>query len=118
MRTKMKNPSGVSTQVTIRRILAYLKNDRGKMILALLMSAVASLATVAGTFMLRGVINDHIIPLIGQTSPDFKPLISVLTRMGAIYLGGVCAAYFSSLIMVYVSSGDAAAAADRYVYQG
>lgn len=100
-----KNRGGGSPWKTIRRILTYLKNDRAMMALALLMSAVASLATVAGTFMLRGVINDHIIPLVGQADPDFMPLVLALARMGAIYLSGVCASYFSALIMVRVSSG-------------
>lgn len=98
------NPGGGNSWKTIRRILTYLKKDRPMLFLALALSAMSSLATITGTYMLRGVINDHIIPLIGQTNPDFTPLTMTLLRMVAIYLSGVCATYFSSLIMIYVSS--------------
>lgn len=90
---------------TLLRILVYLKDYRLQLVLALLMAVVTAVASVGGTYLLRSVINDAIVPLIGSESPDFAPLIRILTRMGAIYLMGIATSYFSGLIMVYVSSG-------------
>ena len=90
---------------TLLRILVYLKDYRLQLVLALLMAVVTAVASVGGTYLLRSVINDAIVPLIGSEAPDFAPLIRILTRMGAIYLTGIAASYFSGLIMVYVSSG-------------
>lgn len=90
---------------TLVRILAYLKDFRAHLALVFLLTIVSSLSTVYGTYMIKSVVNDYVVPLIGQENPDLAPLMMTLGKMIAVYLTGVVAAYLSSRTMVTVSSG-------------
>lgn len=90
---------------TFIRILSYLKNYRWHLVFALVMAIFSSLSTVVATYMLRGIINDTILPLVRAENPDLTPLILSLVKMGLIYAAGIVGTYLSALVMVYVSSG-------------
>ena len=89
---------------TILRILSYIKGYRLLMLFALLCIAFSSAASIAGTYFLKPLINDYILPFIGQENPDLSDFITMLCIMGLIYLLGVIASYTSSRIMLTISA--------------
>lgn len=97
--------STVPPIVTFGRILSYLKDYRWHLVLAFVMAIVSSLSTVIATYMLRGIINNTILPIVHAENPDLSPLILSLVKMGLIYAVGIFGSYIASLSMVYVSSG-------------
>ena len=97
--------STVSPIVTFGRILSYLKDYRWHLVLAFVMAIVSSLSTVIATYMLRGIINNTILPIVHAENPDLSPLILSLVKMGLIYAVGIFGSYVAALAMVYVSSG-------------
>lgn len=90
---------------TILRILSYIKGYRLLMLFALLCIAFSSAASIAGTYFLKPLVNDYILPFIGQENPDLSDFITMLCIMGLIYLLGVIASYTSSRIMLTISTG-------------
>ncbi len=97
--------STVPPIVTFGRILSYLKDYRWHLVLAFVMAIVSSLSTVIATYMLRGIINNMILPIVHAENPDLSPLILSLVKMGLIYAVGIFGSYVAALAMVYVSSG-------------
>lgn len=97
--------STVPPIVTFGRILSYLKDYRWHLVLAFVMAIVSSLSTVIATYMLRGIINNTILPIVHAENPDLSPLILSLVKMGLIYAVGIFGSYVAALAMVYVSSG-------------
>ena len=66
---------------------------------------ISALSGVAGTYFIRPLINDYIVPLIGQQSPDLSGFISLILTVAAIYVAGVLATWAYQRIMLNISTG-------------
>ena len=64
-----------------------------------------AVCTVQGTMFQQRLIDDYILPLMGQSSPDFSGLFSALSVMACFFLAGVIFAYTYNRIMVSVTQG-------------
>jgi len=98
-RGRMMGPGGKpkDTAKTVRRLLGYISKDKMKIILAFFLTLASSASTLAGSYMLRPIINNYIVP------GDIKGLISALFLMAVVYLTGVISSYAQSRIMISVS---------------
>ncbi len=90
---------------TFRRILGYFKPYRVRVVFVLLGLLASVLANIAGTYMLKPIINDYIVPWIGSENPDFTGLIGQLTVMAAVYTLGIAGTFVMNRLMVDVSTG-------------
>lgn len=97
---KPKNAKG-----TFRRILKYFKPYRGQLVLVLIGLLASVAANIAGTYMLKPIINDYIVPWIGNANPDFTGLIGQLTVMAAVYTIGILGTFMYNRLMINVSTG-------------
>ena len=91
------------TKGTLRRVLRYMSAYRVRMAFALVCLLISTGATIAGTYFLKPLINDYILPLVGTANPNFSGLVGMLTRMAAVYIIGVAASYSLNRLMVAVS---------------
>lgn len=87
---------------TVGRLMHYLDEDKGKMILAFFCVIVNTFATLAGSYMLRPIINTYIAPADGSRG-DAAGLAGALSVMALIYLAGVLANYFQAKVMLTVA---------------
>ena len=97
---KPKNAKG-----TFRRILKYFKPYRAQLVLVLIGLLASVAANIAGTYMLRPIINEYIIPWIGNENPDFTGLIGQLVVMAAVYTIGILGTFMYNRLMINVSTG-------------
>lgn len=97
---KPKNAKG-----TFRRILKYFKPYRAQLVLVLIGLLVSVAANIAGTYMLVPIINEYIVPWIGNANPDFTGLIGQLTVMAAVYTIGILGTFMYNRLMINVSTG-------------
>ncbi len=93
-------------RLAIKRIIQYVFRDHklafGVVLLCILVSA---LVGVINTYFIKLLIDDLIVPLIGQSSPDYTSLLTTLALMGGVYLVGVLTSYGYSRIMVNITHG-------------
>ncbi len=66
---------------------------------------VSVIANVQGTMFMKNLIDLYIMPLIGQSSPDFGPLLGAILKVAVFYMIGVLATFSYNRIMVYVTQG-------------
>jgi ATP-binding cassette, subfamily B, multidrug efflux pump len=100
-KAKIKNPGKI-----MKRMLAYIfKQYKVASITVLICIIISSLASVMGTMFIKNLIDDYIIPFLGQQNPDFSSLFRVLCMMAIIYLVGVVSTWSYSRIMVNVAQG-------------
>lgn len=95
-----------SAKKTLSRILGYMMKKKWLLLLVALFVLVSAGASVAGTYFLKPLINDGIVPLIGTplAEADFTPLLEMLIVVAAVYALGVLSAYAYSRLMIYVSN--------------
>ena len=90
-------PKAKDMKGTLCKLMGYLKPYRLHLGLVAVMLVISSACTVAGSYLLKPLINDYILP------GDFPGLARMLCVMAAIYLTGVACSYGYARIMVRVS---------------
>ena len=93
-----------NSKQTILRLLAYIEQDKYKMILAYICVFANTLATLAGSYMLRPLINTYIVPSDGSRG-SISGLAGGLAVLGCIYMVGVVANYLQARIMLTIAQG-------------
>ena len=93
------------TKKTLIRILKYILVYKFQLSIVFITIILSSLASIAGTYFLKPLINNYIIPAIGRKNVDLSSFIKMLCVMGVIYLVGVISTYVYNRIMVNISTG-------------
>lgn len=100
---KMSKPKNIKG--TMKRLLSYMKDYKVHMFFVIIGILGASGSSVAGTYLLRPLLNDYIIPLIGSKNPDLTGLIRMIMLMGIVYAIGVICSFMYTQVMIRVSTG-------------
>lgn len=93
---KPKNVKG-----SILRLLTYIREDRWLFGIAMICVVVNTGASLLGSYMLRPILNNYIVPENGVG--DIAGLAKALMVMGCVYLAGVISSYFQARIMIGIS---------------
>ena len=91
-----------NSKETVKRLLSYLEKDKMWMGAAFLCVIASTLTNLAGSYMLRPIINTYIVPLDGSRG-DSAGLFRALIVMAGIYLLSVAANYTQSRIMLTIA---------------
>lgn len=91
-----------NSRAVIGRLLAYLKEDRARLVLAFVCVILNTIGTLLGAYMLRPIINTYIVPVDGRPG-DAAGLFRALVVMAAVYLVGVGASYMQARVMLTVA---------------
>ena len=90
----------------LKRLLNYvLRKYRWACVLVLVFIIISTLANVAGSLFIKNLIDDYIVPFLGEANPNFHPLLEALGIMAVIYLVGIISTYTYNKILIYVSQG-------------
>lgn len=92
---KVENPGKLLKRIMDEVFKHYLPHC----ILVLVCIIVSALANVQASLFLKTLIDDYIVPMTKQATPDFGPLAGALVRIGCIYAIGVLAAWLNARIM-------------------
>ena len=100
-RPKVKNPGK-----TFKRLIGLItRRYKVQFILVFVCIIISVLSSVQGTLFIKNLIDDYIVPMKSQPTPDFTPLLLAILRVAVFYLIGALANYAQSRIMVYVTQG-------------
>ena len=66
---------------------------------------ISALAILTMTLFMQTLIDQYIMPMMGQTDPDFTPLANRLVKLGVVLAAGIISTYAYNRIMVTVSQG-------------
>lgn len=91
-----------NSKATVKRLMSYLNEDKSKMILALFCVVINTVASLAGSYMLRPIINTYIAPTDGSRG-DVAGLAKALVVLALIYAVGVVANYAQAKVMLTVA---------------
>ena len=86
-----------NTRRTLMQMLSYLGRHKWYMLMIALLVTVSASASILGTYLLKPVINNYIIP------GDIPGLVKMLILMGILYLCGALSCYAYNQMMVHIS---------------
>ena len=101
-RKEIKTGAPKNTKATVRRLLSYLNEYRLFMGIALICVVAGTLSQLAGSYMLRPLINEYIAPIDG-TRGNVSGLFRGIAVMASVLALGVAANYIQSRIMLTVA---------------
>ena len=91
---------------TAKRLLKYMTETyKIQLILVFICILISSVATISVSLSLKFLLDDFIIPLIGQQTPDFAGLYRALAVLGGIFLLGVISTFIYTRMMVFIGQG-------------
>ena len=89
---------------TIIRLLRYMSDHTLRLVVVFACMIIGSVCSVRATYYLKPLINDCLVPLIGQGSPDYSEAIKIFTLMAVLYAVSVAAIIIQGFIMVHISN--------------
>ena len=91
---------------TVFRLLKYLFTTYKLQFFIVLVAIIVSyIASVLGIQFIQQLIDNYIVPLIGQQTPDFSSLLTAILGMAGIYAVGIVATYVYNRLMINISQG-------------
>ena len=91
---------------TAKRLLKYVTETyKLQFVIVFVCILLSAIATTAVSLSLRYLLDDFILPLIGQKEPNFAELYQALAVLGCIFLVGVIATFIYTRMMVFIGQG-------------
>ncbi len=98
---KVKNPM----QLLGRILKLLMKKYAIQCIIVVVCIIGTAIFSVRGTVLMQSLIDDYILPLVGQQDPDYSGLAGMLLQMGSVYALAIIFSYIYNRVMVNVSQG-------------
>ncbi|HAF63040.1 MAG TPA: multidrug ABC transporter ATP-binding protein [Anaerolineaceae bacterium] len=86
-----------NARTALARLITYLGKNKGLLILVVVFILLSTASSLAGSYFLKPLINDYIIP------GDLPGLANALLILGGIYLVGILSSFFQNRLMVRIA---------------
>ena len=91
---------------TAQRLLKYVTETyKFRFVLVFICILISSVASISVSLSLKFMLDDYIIPLIGQQNPNYTELYQALGVLACIFIAGVLATFTYTRLMVYIGQG-------------
>lgn len=102
---EQNNQKGKKRKVLKRLLGDVTKHYKLQLAVVLVSIVISAFVGVIGTQFIKYLIDDFIVPLLGQQNPDFGPLKNIILIMAGIYLAGIVCNYLYNRLMINISQG-------------
>lgn len=93
-----------NTKNTIKRLFCYLGKYKLLLFLSCFCVLIFAFSSIFGTWLIKPLLNDYIIPFIDHANPNLASFIKLLFILGVVYLLGAFSSYANNRIMLYIST--------------
>ena len=91
---------------SLGKVLRYvMEKYKAACVIVVIGIIISALGILTMTLFMQTLIDQYIMPLMGQADPDFTPLASRLIKLGVVLAAGIISTYAYNRIMVTVSQG-------------
>ena len=91
---------------TAKRLLKYVTETyKFRFVLVFICILISAVASISVSLSLKFMLDDYIIPLIGQQNPNYTELYQALGVLAWIFIAGVLATFTYTRLMVYIGQG-------------
>ena len=94
------------TLKTASRLMKYVTGPyKVQFIIVLICILMTSISSISVSLSLRFLLDDFILPLVGQTDPNFSELYKAMAVLACIFILGVIASFVYNRMMVVIGQG-------------
>ena len=94
------------TLKTASRLMKYVTGSyKVQFIIVLICILMTSISSISVSLSLRFLLDDFILPLVGQTDPNFSELYKAMAVLACIFILGVIASFVYNRMMVVIGQG-------------
>ena len=105
-KTNDKPKVSAGTIKTAGRLMKYVTGPyRVQFIIVLICILMTSISSIAVSLSLRFLLDDFILPLVGQQDPNFSELYKAMAVLACIFILGVIASFVYNRMMVIIGQG-------------
>ena len=91
---------------TAKRLLKYVTGTyKVEFIVVFICIVVSSISSIAVSFSMKIMLDDYIMPLVDQASPDFSGFYRALITLAIIFVFGIIGSFLYSRLMVKIGQG-------------
>ena len=90
---------------TIKRIFSYIFQYKWRVAAIVICILIGAAAQAGSALFLQSLIDTYILPMVGETNPDWAPLLRAISLMGCLYLAGIVASWAWQWLIVTVEQG-------------
>ena len=91
---------------SLGKVLRYvMEKYKAACVIVVIGIIISALGILTMTLFMQTLIDQYIMPLMGQADPDFTPLANRLVKLGVVLAAGIISTYAYNRIMVTVSQG-------------
>lgn len=91
---------------SLGKVLRYvMEKYKAECVIVVIGIIISALGILTMTLFMQTLIDQYIMPLMGQADPDFTPLANRLIKLGVVLAAGIISTYAYNRIMVTVSQG-------------
>lgn len=90
---------------TIKRLFSYMSEYRFRLFFVVVCILLSAAASAASSLFLKTLIDNYIVPLLGQVHPVYTELFRTILLMGSFYLIGVLSTLIYNRTMVVIGQG-------------
>ena len=95
-----------NTLKTAKRLLRYVTDTyKLQIIIVFICIFISAAASVSVSLSLKFMLDDFILPLVGQSNPDFTNFYHAMIVLGCIFAAGVIATFVYTRMMVFIGQG-------------
>ena len=91
---------------TIKRLFSYMAGYKLQLFFVIVCILLSAAASAASSLFLKTLIDDYIVPLLGQEHPVYAELFRAILLIGSVYLIGVLSTLFYNRAMVTIGQGS------------
>ena len=97
---KAKNPGK-----TLLRLMGYMRKYIPLLVIVLICIFVTAIAQTKGSENVGKLVDEFILPMVGQENPDYNPLLHYLITLACLFAASMVASFLQQFLMVTVSQG-------------
>ena len=104
--SKNRKPDmGKADPGTIKRIFSYIFQYKWRVVAIVVCILIGAAAQAGSALFLQSLIDTYILPMVGESNPDWAPLLRAISLMACLYVAGIVASWAWQWLIITVEQG-------------
>lgn len=97
-----KPDMGKTDPGTIKRIFGYIFQYKWRVVAIVVCILIGAAAQAGSALFLQSLIDTYILPMVGESNPDWAPLLRAISLMGCLYVAGIVTSWAWQWLIITV----------------